>query len=81
MGIQNSRQDILLRSEAHFPTADNSVFDSTENIVNAMIESASPKMLIYCGSYWKGHEVNLGDAFSFQFPLGSDKTNIGKTRR
>ena len=58
-------------SEAQNPTTDNSVFDNTEDFVKAMLDSTAPTLLMYGGSYLKGHEINLEDAFPIQFPFGT----------
>ncbi len=68
-------------SEAQNPTTDNSVFDSTEDFVQAMLESTAPTMLMYERNYLKGHEIKLEDAFSIQFPFGSGGSNLGKKRK
>mgnify|MGYP006194651551 CR=1 FL=1 len=68
-------------SEAQNPTTDNSVFDNTEDFVKAMLDSTAPTLLMYGGSYLKGHEVNLEDAFPIQFPFGTGGPNLGKKRK
>ena len=68
-------------SEAQNPTSDNAVFDNTEDFVKAMLESTAPTLLMYGGSYLKGHEVNLEDAFPIQFPFGTGGPNLGKKRK
>jgi hypothetical protein len=54
-------------SKTQNPTHDNSVFDSTEDFVHAMLNSTAPTMLMYGESYLKGHEINLEDAFPISF--------------
>jgi len=46
-----------------------------------MLESTAPTMLMYGGSYLKGREVNLENAFPIQFPFGSGGPNLSKKRK
>jgi hypothetical protein len=57
------------------------VFDNTEDFVQAMLESSAPTMLMYGGSYVKGHEINLEDAFPIQFPFCTGGPSLGKKRK
>ena len=68
-------------SEAQNPTQDNSVFDNTEDFVEAMLTSTAPTMLMYGGNYLRGHEINLEDMFPIQFPFGSGGPTLGKKRK
>jgi hypothetical protein len=47
-----------------------------------MLDNTAPTLLIYGGSYIRGHEVNLEDAFPIQFPfsLGGPNHLRGKRR-
>ncbi len=65
-------------SEAQNWTTDNSVFDNTEDFVQAMLESTAPTMLMYGENYSKEHEIKLEYAFPIQFPFGSGGPNLGK---
>ncbi len=67
-------------SESQNPTTDNSVFDSTDDFVQAMLESTAPTMLMYGSTYLRGHEINLEDAFPIQFPFGYGGPNLCKKR-
>ena len=68
-------------SEAQNPTQDNSVFDNTEDFVEAMLTSTAPTMLMYGGNYLRGHEINLEDMFPIQFPFGSGGPTLGKKEK
>ena len=61
--------------ETQNPTQDNSVFDNAQDFVHAMLNSTAPTMLMYGGSYSKGHEINVKDAFPIQFPFGTGGPN------
>ena len=60
---------------------DNSVFDNTEDFVEAMLTSTAPTMLMYGGNYLRGHEINLEDMFPIQFPFSSGGPTLGKKRK
>ena len=69
-------------NEAQFPNQRNSIFDNNEQFLNAMLDNTAPTLLMYGGSYIRGHEVNLEDAFPIQFPFGlGGPTHIGGKRR
>ena len=57
-------------NESQQPDERNSVFDSNQQFLEAMLKSNAPTMLMYGGSYLKSHEINLEDAFPIQFPFG-----------
>ncbi len=63
------------------PTRDNSVFDNTEDFVEAMLTTTAPIMVVCGGNYLKGHETDLEDMFPIQFPLGSEGPTLGKKRK
>lgn len=69
-------------NEPQKPTQSNSVFDNNSQFVNAMLDNTAPTMLMYGGSYLRGHEVPIEDAFPIQFPfgLGSPHHSGGKRR-
>jgi hypothetical protein len=52
-------------SEGQNPAEDKSVFDNAEDFVQDMHESTAPTMLKNGGSYLKGHEIHLDDAFFY----------------
>lgn len=69
-------------NQAQFPSQKNSIFDNNEQFLNAMLDNATPTLLMYGGSYIRGHEVNLEDAFPMQFPFGLGGPNhLGGKRR
>ncbi len=68
-------------SEVQNPTQDNSVFDNTEDFVEAMLTSTAPTMLMYGGNYSRGHEINLEDMFTIQFPFGSGGPTMEKREK
>ncbi len=68
-------------NKAQNPKQDNSVFDNTEDFVEAMLTSNAPTMLIYSGNYLKGHKMNLEDMFLIQFPFGSGGPMLGKIEK
>ena len=68
-------------SESQNPTQDNSVFDNTEDFVEAMLTSTAPTMLMYGGNYLRGHEINLEDMFPIQFPFGSEVRLLSKREK
>ena len=48
-------------NEAQNPSQKYSVFDNDKQFLNAMLDNSAPTMLMYGGSYLRGHEVNLED--------------------
>ena len=80
--MQDSRQDLLFLQQCPTSnTIDNSVFDNTEDFVEAMLTSTAPTMLMYGGNYLRGHEINLEDMFPIQFPFGSGGPTLGKKEK
>ena len=67
-------------SKAQNLTQDNSVFDNTEDFVEAMLTSTAPTMLMYGGNYLRGQKINLEDMFPIQFSFGSGGPTLGKKR-
>lgn len=68
-------------SEAHQPNEGNSIYDSNQQFLEAMLQSHAPTMLMYGGSYLKAHEINLEDAFPIQFPFGTGGPSPGIDRK
>ena len=57
-------------NENHQPNKGTSVFDSSHQFLEEMLQSNAPTLLMYGGSYLKSHEIDLVDAFPIQFPFG-----------
>ena len=68
-------------NESQAPNESNSVFDSNKEFLNAMLNSNTPTLLMYGGSYLKAHEINLEDAFPIQFPFGIGGPNPSIARK
>ena len=60
------------------PSGDSSVFDNSADFLQAMLENTTPTMFMYGGSYVKGHEVKLEDAFPIQFPFGTGGMHLSR---
>lgn len=68
-------------NEPQKPTESNSVYDNNNQFINAMLDKTAPTMLMYGGSYLRGHEVELEDAFPMQFPFGLGSPNHQGVKR
>ena len=58
-------------NEGQQPNEQSSVFDNNKQFLESMLNNTTPTMLMYGGSYLRGHEVNLEDIFPIQFPYGT----------
>ena len=54
------------------------MFDNSADFLQAMLENTTPTMFMYGGSYVKGREVKLEDAFPIQFPFGTGGMHLSR---